>query len=396
MKSTRTSATIFLIVFIDLLGFGIVVPYLPSYALEKFQASNLEVGLLMASFSFMQFLFAPVWGGLSDRHGRRPILIMSMACASISYWLLGITSSLALLFFSRLLAGTAAANISTAQAYISDTTTQENRAKGMGMIGAAFGLGFIFGPAIGGALSHVAYSLPAYFGCGLSALAMLLTILMLPESLAPNQNRTTAKRPIGPKAIVKAFTHPHLSLLFAIFFVFTLCFSCYETTFPLIGIKEFKYNPAQIGFWFAYAGLVMAAIQGGLIGRLVKRFGEKKLIAFGVLIAAVGTVLIPYSIDAKILALVLLLLGIGVGITNPSLSSLISLTAEASEQGTVMGMSQSLSSLARILGPLWGGLTTQHWGLASPYVTCAALLAILLLFTPRLLSLQTQVKESVT
>ncbi|MFI5174271.1 MAG: MFS transporter [Terriglobia bacterium] len=386
MKQKSSLFTIFLIVFIDLLGFGIVVPYLPSYAVEKFQASNFEVGLLMASFSFMQFIFAPIWGGLSDRKGRRPILIMSLAGASLSYWILGVANTLPLLFFSRLLSGTAAANISTAQAYVSDTTTPENRAKGMGMIGAAFGLGFIFGPAIGGGLSHVNYSLPAYFGCGLSTLAMLMTLLLLPESLPPNRTRVTARRQIGPRAILKAFTHPHLSMLFAIFFIFTFSFSCYETTFPLLGLKKFGYHPAQIGLWFAYVGVVTAVIQGGLIGRLAKQFGERKLIIVGLVLTIIGIVFIPYSGGRAALAAVLFSLGIGAGITNPSLSSFISLSAETTEQGSVLGMSQSLSSLARILGPIWGGFGLQHWGFGIPYLACGGLLALALLSGLRLLN----------
>jgi MFS family permease len=395
MRQKSSLFTIFLIVFIDLLGFGIVVPYLPSYAVEKFKATNFEVGLLMASFSFMQFIFAPIWGGLSDRKGRRPILIMSLAGASLSYWILGIANTLPLLFFSRLLSGTAAANISTAQAYVSDTTTPENRAKGMGMIGAAFGLGFIFGPAIGGGLSHVNYALPAYFGCGLSALAMGMAVFLLPESLQPSRDKVAGGRQIGPRAILKAFTHPHLSLLFVIFFIFTFSFSCYETTFPLVGLKKFGFHPAQIGLWFAYVGVVTAAIQGGLIGRLAKRYGERKLIILGVVLTIIGVVFIPYSPSMIILGAVLLSLGIGAGITNPSLSSFISLSAKATEQGSVLGMSQSLSSLARILGPIWGGFGMQHWGFGFPYLTCGGLLALALLSGLRLLNARVVVNQPV-
>ncbi|MBZ5535912.1 MAG: MFS transporter [Acidobacteriia bacterium] len=395
MRQKSSLFTIFLIVFIDLLGFGIVVPYLPSYAVEKFKATNFEVGLLMASFSFMQFIFAPIWGGLSDRKGRRPILIMSLAGASLSYWILGIANTLPLLFFSRLLSGTAAANISTAQAYVSDITTPENRAKGMGMIGAAFGLGFIFGPAIGGGLSHVNYALPAYFGCGLSALAMVMAVFLLPESLQPSRERVTRGRQIGPRAILKAFTHPHLSLLFVIFFIFTFSFSCYETTFPLVGLKKFGFHPAQIGLWFAYVGVVTAGIQGGLIGRLAKRYGERKLIILGVVLTIIGIVFIPYSPSMMILGAVLLSLGIGAGITNPSLSSFISLSTEATEQGSVLGMSQSLSSLARILGPIWGGFGMQHWGFGFPYLTCGGLLALALLSGLRLLNARVVVDQPI-
>lgn len=384
MKKHFSLFTIFLIVFTDLLGFGIVIPYLPSYAKKVFAAGDFKVGLLMASFSFMQFLFAPIWGGLSDRIGRRPILVLSLSAASVSYWILGIAPTLGILFLSRLLAGAAAANISTAQAVISDTTTPENRAKGMGMIGAAFGLGFIFGPAIGGALSHWSYSLPAYFGCGLSALAMVLTLIVLPETLKPGST-PHVKRSAGPKAIVRAFSHPHLSVLFAIFFLFTFVFSCYETTFPLLAIQKFLYSPAQIGFWFAYVGVLTAIIQGGLIGRLAKKWGERKLIMAGLTLTVIGTLFIPFATGGMTLASILLALALGSGITSPSLSSFISLSAGSGEQGGVLGMSQSLSSLARILGPVWGGLTMQRWGFQFPYVSCAVILAIGLAFGTRLL-----------
>lgn len=383
MKKHFSQFTIFLIVFTDLLGFGIVIPYLPSFAKKVFGAGDFQVGLLMASFSFMQFLFAPIWGGLSDRIGRRPILIFSLSVASLSYWILGTAPTLGILFLSRLLAGAAAANISTAQAVISDTTTSENRAKGMGMIGAAFGLGFIFGPAIGGALSHWSYSLPAFFGCGLSALAMLLTIFLLPETLKPGL-APIAKRSAGPKAIVRAFTHPHLSILFAIFFLYTFVFSCYETTFPLLAIKKFLYSPAQIGFWFAYVGVLTAIIQGGLIGRLAKKWGERKLIVAGLTLTILGTLFIPFAAGAVTLGSVLLALALGSGITSPSLSSFISLSADPTEQGGILGMSQSLSSLARILGPVWGGFSMQRWGVQFPYVSCAVILGIGLSFGTRL------------
>lgn len=380
MKNKSISSTIFLIVFIDLLGFGIVVPYLPSYAHSPlFNASDFQVGLLMASFSLMQFIFAPIWGGLSDRFGRRPILIMSLAGASVSYWILGMAQSLPLLFLSRLLAGTAAANISTAQAVISDTTTAENRAKGMGMIGAAFGLGFIFGPAIGGALSHWSYSLPAFFGCVLSATAMLTTIFMLPETLTRGQAHKSVKRQIGPRAVFKALTHPHLRMLFFIFFIFTLVFSCYETSFPLLALQKFHYNPAQIGFWFAYVGVLAAAIQGGLIGRLAKKMGERKLIMIGLFLTFFGTLFIPYSSSAVRLAGLLMFLAVGTAITNPSLSSFISLSVDPAEQGSTLGMSQSLSSMARILGPIWGGFAMQRWGYSFPFITCAGFLTLAML-----------------
>lgn len=417
MKKKSSLLTIFLIVFTDLLGFGIVIPYLPSYAKKMFGAADFQVGLLMASFSFMQFIFAPIWGGISDRIGRRPILILSLSIASISYLILGIAPTLWILFVSRLLAGAAAANISTAQAMISDTTTAENRSKGMGMIGAAFGLGFIFGPAIGGALSHWSYELPAFFGCGLSALATLMTVFLLPETLKPGQASVTPKRSAGPKAIIRAFSHPHLGILFGVFFLFTFVFSCYETTFPLLAIQKFLYSPAQIGFWFAYVGVLTAIIQGGLIGRLTKRMGERKLILIGLALTIVGTLFIPYTIALRIpisdiafnigelslsftataitLGIILLALAVGSGITSPSLSSFISLSADPAEQGSVLGMSQSLSSLARIVGPVWGGFAMQRWGFAFPYTSCAGLLALAFIFGLRLLTARVTAPQAV-
>ncbi|MBI2951463.1 MFS transporter, partial [bacterium] len=262
---------LFLTVFIDLLGFGIVLPLLPYYA-ESFGAGPLTVTLLSSSYSLMQFLFAPVWGRLSDRVGRRPILVLSLAGSALSYLLFGLAGSLAALFATRLLAGVCAANISTAQAYIADVTTPETRAKGMGMIGAAFGLGFIFGPAAGGALSRYGYAVPAFFAGGLSLLALALALFRLPESLRRQGDPPggAARGGFDLGRLWAALVHPGMGLLLLIFFCSVFAFANLEATFALFVERaaRFGYTARETGYLFAYMGVLMSLMQGGLVGRL--------------------------------------------------------------------------------------------------------------------------------
>lgn len=364
---------LFLTVFIDLLGFGIVLPLLPYYA-ESFGAGPLAVTLLSSCYSMMQFLFAPVWGRLSDRVGRRPVLILSLAGSSLSYLLFGLTGSLPMLFATRILAGICAANISTAQAYIADVTTPETRAKGMGMIGAAFGLGFIFGPAIGGTLSRYGYSVPAFFAAGLSFFALTLALFRLPESLRPGV--VARGRMFEPRRLRTALRYPGMGLLLVIFFCSVFAFANLEATFALFVEKasRFGYTARETGYLFAYMGVLMSLMQGGLIGRLARRFGERRLVVAGTLMLAAGMGVVPLAPGLGGLLGALALLAFGVGMNTPSLSSLISRSAGADEQGSVLGVSQSVSSLARILGPAWGGFVFERFGPASPYFTAAGLM----------------------
>ncbi len=366
---------IFFTVFIDLVGFGIVLPLLPFYA-QIFGATALLVGLLSTSFSLMQFLFAPLWGRISDRIGRRPIILLGLLGSSVSYLVFGLANSLLLLFLSRILAGIAGANISTAQAYIADSTPPERRAKGMGLIGAAYGLGFIFGPAIGGTLSHYGYSVPAYFASVLALCNCLAAYFLLPESLN-SPNRTFAGRQgLNFAGIQRGLRHPELGAFFACFFISTFAFANLESTFALMTQKRFGLDARHNGYLFAYIGVLITIMQGALIGRLVKRFGERKLVVTGLFSMIFGLGLLPFSSSLQYLLLVLVALTFGSGVTNPSITSLISQITGAEDQGGILGVGQSLASLARILGPVWGGFTFDRFGFQYPYITGGIFMAV--------------------
>ena len=354
---------IFLTVFLDLIGFGIVLPLLPQFA-GTFHVAEWQIGLLMATYSLMQFFFSPVWGRLSDRIGRRPVLLISISGSALSYLLFAFSTSLPLLFLSRAVAGIMAANIATAQAYVADVTTPENRAKGMGMVGAAFGLGFILGPALAGFLSHwangngtnpqVAVGLAA---AGFSLLDLLLAAARLPESLTP-ELRAAAKVAPGTRLsrMAGALRNPALGLLIAVFFLSTVAWSQLEPTLArLIQEPPFGFGPAQTGYLFAYVGIISALVQGGFAGRMARKSGEARMIVMGTLLVGLGLVLVPVAKSVPMLYAVLGLLALGQAMNLPGLQSLISRTSAADEQGTTLGVSQGFSSLARAVGPAIGG-----------------------------------------
>lgn len=375
---------IFLTVFIDLIGFGIVLPLLPFYA-QTFGANSLWIGLLFTSFSLMQFLFAPLWGRISDRTGRRPIILLGLMGSAVSYLLFGLANSLVMLFISRISAGIAGANISTAQAYIADSTHSENRAKGMGLVGAAYGLGFIFGPALGGILSQWGYRLPGLFASGLALANFLAALMLLPESLKPG---TTPARPAGGLnlgRLKQALAQPQLGIYLVLFFLATFAFANLEATFALMTGQKFQLDARHNGYLFAYIGILITIMQGGLIGRLVKRFGEAKLVACGLLAMVFGLGLLPFMPGVAFLMICLLPLTFGHGASHPALASLISKSTAATDQGGVLGVSQSMASLARILGPVFGGFVYLRLGYQYPYV--AGGLIMLLAFALSLWSL---------
>jgi multidrug resistance protein len=365
---------IFFTVFIDLIGFGIIIPLLPFYA-ETFGGGALTVGLLSTSFSAMQFIFAPIWGRLSDRIGRRPVILLGLFGSFGAYLLFGLAHSLAVLFISRIFAGIAAANIPTAQAFIADTTTPENRAKGMGLIGAAFGLGFIFGPAIGGFLSRWGYAVPALFASALSLANFVAAWFLLPESRRPGDVRAGVFGPSRIETLKRALVRPHLPVLLAVYFVVIAAFSGFETTFALFTEQRFRFTARTIGYSFAFVGILLAFIQGGLVGRATRRFGERNLVSFAILALAIGLALIPLARSVAALYVALGVLAIGMGFNGPSILSLISRLSHEDDQGGIMGVSQSLASLARIAGPAWGGLTFDRLGIEFPYFSSAALMA---------------------
>jgi DHA1 family tetracycline resistance protein-like MFS transporter len=369
-------ATIFFIIFIDLVGFGLVIPLLPFYAL-RFGATAPEVTWLLAAYSLAQLVAAPVWGRLSDRVGRRPVLISSMAAAALAYVWLGAATQLWMLFAARALAGACAGNIAAAQAYIADVTTPENRAHGMGMIGAAFGLGFIFGPALGGFLagSNLATAdlqTPAWVAAGLSFLALCGVLLVLRESL-PAERRGLAPGAQRWRSMLGALRRPVLSRLIAIFFLVTLAFAAMESIFALWALRQLDWGPEKVGYVFAYLGLLSAIMQGGLTRRLTKRYGEEPLLTWGLALLAIGLVVVPFSRELPMLAAAFAFLAIGLGLSQPALNSLISRCAGSNEQGQVLGVTRSVGSLARVIGPPMAGYLFAYIGHSSPYFWAAVL-----------------------
>jgi MFS transporter, DHA1 family, tetracycline resistance protein len=356
---------IFITVFIDLVGFGIVIPVLPFYVEgTKFNAGPQMVGLLFMSYSVMQLLFTPILGRLSDKHGRRPVLFLSLLGTSLGFFILGFATTLWMLFLGRIIDGITGGNISTAQAYIADVTTEENRAKGMGLIGAAFGLGFVFGPAIGGVLSrwdinigsiHIpGISVPLIFAGCMALLNAVLLYFVLPETVTPEHPARASAATARWSQLFKALHQTRLAFVLGIYFLFITAFSIMTSSFGLFTLYRFGFDAHDTGWIFAFVGVVGAIIQGGLIGRLVKMFGELPLVIAGALLFAASLFVIPLT-GPHTGTLALLAIGaafaIGNGLATPSLTSLASKSAGAGEQGGVLGVTQSVASLARAVGP---------------------------------------------
>jgi len=373
---------LFLVVFIDLVGFGIVIPLLPFFG-EHFNASPDVVTLLLATYSITQLISAPILGRLSDRYGRRPILLFSLLGSIITYVWLGFAETLMMLFIARAFNGLMAGNIATAFAYIADITTPENRAKGMGVIGAAFGLGFIMGPAIGGILAgpdaaNANFQLPALCAAVLSAIAFIIAVVKLKESLSDEIRAKIAQQ--GPRKHWQSFfetlSRPRLGLLIILSFLCTFVFAGMETTFAMWTRREFNWGPEQNGYLFAFLGIISAMIQGGLIGRLSKKFGEGKLVIIGALCLGVGIGLIPLCSTVPMLMGATTILAIGFALSTPSLNSLISFEAGETERGGVMGASRSAATLARVLGPILAGILFAQISRDAPYYAGAVVMLI--------------------
>jgi MFS transporter, DHA1 family, tetracycline resistance protein len=390
MRQISPLAAIFLTVFVDLVGFGVIVPLLPFYA-EHFHASPLTVTLLMAIYSFMQFFSSPLWGRLSDRRGRKPVLLASLFGIALSYLWLAFASSLWALFAARGLAGVMAGNIAAAQAYVADVTPAERRAQGMGLIGAAFGLGFILGPAIGGLLAgadpaHPHFLGPGLMAAGLSSVALLFAAVSLKESLDPERRAKSATQPrLGRLALLAAgFSDRELRLSITLLFLVTFVFAGMESVFALWSERAFGWGAAQNGYVFAYTGILAALVQGGLMRHLARRFGESLLVLQGAVALGLGLLAIPFAHSLVPLLAAMALLAYGAGVSNPSLTSLISLKSKQEERGATLGVSQSATSLARILGPALAGLAFTSFGRSGPFLAGSAIMLGGLLLAIRL------------
>ncbi len=395
--------TVFLVVLIDLMGFGIVLPLLPFYA-QEFNASPVVIGLLYSIFSFAQLIFSPIWGSLSDRFGRRPIMLLSTFGAVIAYIIFGLAGSLFVLLLSRLIAGVMGGNISTAQAYVADVTNAENRARGMGMIGAAFGLGFVMGPAMAAALIHPAfhemiasagfaqtavwveankYALPGFFAAFLSFCSFLLVWFKLEETVdkeAVKKDKTTVRHGVFTPSFWKTLNSgksasPFFGILLLAAFVLSFGQASLYSAFPLFCDSELGMSPEQVGIQFFWLGLIAVIVQGGLIRPLTKYFAEEKVFLAGNIIMTIGLALIAFAGTISMLTVFLGLMAFGHSLNLPTMNSLISKEADPTRVGAMMGTAQGLSGLGRTIGPTWGGFL---FGISPqlPFVATAFVLLI--------------------
>lgn len=378
MANRNASAVLFITVFIDLLGFGIIIPILPIYATEL-GASPLVVGVIAGVYSLMNFLFSPFWGSLGDRFGRRPIMLISIAITAVAFLSFAYANTILLLILSRILAGIGSANISTAQAYITDITPPEGRAKALGMIGAAFGLGFIFGPPAGGFVKeHYGIEWVGFMAMGLSLINLVMAFFMLPETLKVRSTETHFNfRPVT--SLIRAMRRFNIRQLFTINFIFITAFSLMQITVALLWKEHYDLDEDEIGYMFAYMGLSTALVQGFLVGLLARKFGERKLLSYGAVMMGLGLLSIP-MVPEKYFFLQffsLSLIAVANGCLTPSLASLISRSSATSEQGKMLGLNQSFASLSRVIGPVSGGMLYGiHYVL--PYVGSFLLMMVTL------------------
>jgi multidrug resistance protein len=386
----RALLVLFLTVLLDLVGFGIVLPLLPLYA-DGFGATGTAVGLLVTVYSVAQFFMAPLWGRLSDRFGRKPILILGLVGSALAYLVFAWSRNLTWLFASRILAGIGGATIPVAEAYIADVTPPERRAGNMGLIGAAFGLGFTIGPALGGIMASISFEAPGYLASALCLANALLAAGLIHETL-PRKRRAEI-RPLAAAghpvvAMARALRMPDLRRVLVLYFLFTAAFAVIQPTLSLFGQTRFGLGDRQVGYLFAFLGLVSAAMQGGIVRRLVPRFGEVRLIQISGIPFVVGLILLGLAPSVPLLLLSLAVLAIGYGGALPPVLGLVSRVAPAHVQGGVLGVGQSVGSLARIVGPLAAGVAFDV-GPSVPYLLgagvagLATLLAVSLVPLPR-------------
>ncbi|WP_423802311.1 MFS transporter [Neobacillus sp. SAB-20_R2A] len=371
MQKKTALPILFVVMFLVMVGFGIIIPVLPFYA-EEMGANPTELGLLMAVYSLMQLIFAPMWGRLSDRIGRKPVMMIGITGLALSFFIQAISTELWMLFVARILGGIlSSANMPTAMAYVADITTEENRGKGMGIIGAAVGLGFVFGPAVGGIFSKISLSMPFFLASGSAAITLVLVFLLLKES-----KHVTGQASEEKSSIWKAFTR-EVSVLFFVQLFISLSLSGLEATFAYFAAEKAGLDSTQLGYIFMIMGFGGALVQGGLVGRLTKKYGESAVIQGGMIVSAIGFGLILLVDNFTTAAIYLTIFGLGNGVIRPSVSSLLTKTSSAGH-GSSTGLLSSFDSLGRIIGPPLGGwLFSLAIGL--PYIS-GAIITILAFF----------------
>lgn len=373
---TRPLLVIFLTIFVNLVGFGIIVPLLPFYA-GTFGASPLTIGLLFAVFSLCQLIAAPVLGDLSDRHGRRPILIVSLIGTVISFVMLALAESLVMLFVARIVDGLSGGNISTARAYVADVTEPQDRARAYGMIGAAFGLGFILGPAISAVLAPISYTAPIWAAAAITLMATAMAWFWLPETV----HRAHAGTGMPFRSLAGMIGRPALRRILLMDFAYWLAFAIFQTTFALFAAARFGFDAPQTATFFAAFAVLGALVQGVMIRSIVKRLGDKRTFMLGLVCAAFGLVAATLTQSVVLFAASLVPLAVGIGFGHPTISSLVSRAGRADEQGRVQGAASAVESLGRTIGPVWGSASMQRFGEAMPYIFAAGFLIMTLVLS---------------
>ena len=366
---SRPLLVIFLTIFVNLVGFGIIVPLLPFYA-ETFGASPFVIGLLFASFSLSQLIAAPVLGELSDRWGRRPVLILSLIGTAISFAMLALAGSLFMLFAARIVDGLSGGNITTARAYIADVTSEDERPRAYGLLGAAFGLGFIVGPALGGAFSAISYTAPIWAAAVITVVAIALAWVWLPETV-----HRAHEGGASPWHALRQLSHrPGLRLLLGIDFIYWMAFAVYQTTFALFGANRFGFDAIHTGYLLSAFGALGVIVQGGLVGPVARSLGSRQTLVIGLVFAAIGWGGSALTYSVPVFVAMLVPGAIGIGLCNATLSALVSNAAAPREQGRIQGAAGALESLGRTIGPVWGNAVLQGVGEGAAYGAAAAFL----------------------
>jgi len=365
-----------LTIFIDFAGFGIILPLLPFWA-QRFGAGPVGVGLVLTIYALAQFLFTPVLGTLSDRYGRRPIILAALLIEALSLALSALAGSLLILLMARFIGGLGASNIGSAQAVVADVTPAEGRARGMGLIGAAIGLGFVVGPALGGVLAPLGTVVPFWVAMLVALANALLVLRFLPETRWIG----TTRAPVSPAAhgtgVIFAgwrqvLRHPVVARLVAVNFLFTGAFTAMETVFVLFTQHTFGWTAMQNGYIFTYIGVLIVLMQGGLVGQLARRWGERRLLLAGLFLLATGLALLPWSTHLPLLLIALGIVSIGDGAVTPIISALLSFASPPEARGETLGLAQAVAALARVVGPLTAGIAFTVGGPGAPFLAGSA------------------------
>jgi len=383
-KSFSSVAIIFFVVLIDLIGFGIIIPILPRYSETHFGANEFQIGILIASFSFFQFLSSPVLGKISDRIGRKPVISFALIISSISYLIFAFAPDYWIALLSRSIAGIGGGSISAAQAYIADVTEKSERTKGMGIIGTAFGLGFVLGPFIGGTLASYGYIVPNLSASAFSFIAFILTQLFLKESIKSKSTLTLDFKSLTQSLRLSRYSYVFSGSLVGkfslIFFIITFSIANTYGVIPIFAYRYLHFTDREIGYIYAVIGIIGVIFQGYLIGKLTKIFGERRLLLIGIILLASGLAFIPVSISQIFLMWIyVILISIGLALINPTILSFISKLSPPEQQGEVLGVNQSMGSLGRVMGPVWGGFAFNVLGYQFPFWT-ASIFTILSLY----------------